>query len=169
MTEHAVSAIPREARPYQGQVAGLVTRVLSGVIDAGLVTALSLAGFVGWQATRFLADPRDFHFPDTSFVPATGVVMGVGVAYLAVTWAVLGRSYGGRVMGVRVVLRRLRRPGPVRSLVRAIACVVFPVGLVWCGVSPTRRSVQDLLVRTWVVYDWRPRPGPPPRTPDEPA
>ena len=67
------------------------------------------------------------------------------------------------VMGVRVVLGHRRQPGPLRALVRAAACVVFPVGVVWCAVSRTRRSVQDLLVRTWVVYDWRPRPEAPPR------
>ena len=42
MTEHADSAIPREARQYQGQVAGLVTRALSGLVDTGVVGALSL-------------------------------------------------------------------------------------------------------------------------------
>ena len=38
---------------------------------------------------------------------------------------------------------------------RAVAYVVFPVGLLWTAVSPTRRSVQDVLVRSVVVYDWR--------------
>jgi hypothetical protein len=27
--------------------------------------------------------------------------------------------------------------------------------LLWTAVSPTRRSVQDILVRSLVVYDWR--------------
>ena len=36
----------------------------------------------------------------------------------------------------------------------AILCVVFPIGLLWCVVSEENRSVQDLLLRTSVIYDW---------------
>ena len=35
----------------------------------------------------------------------------------------------------------------------------FPIGLFWCVVSPERRSVQDVVLWTRVVYDWMPRPG----------
>jgi hypothetical protein len=35
---------------------------------------------------------------------------------------------------------------------RAIACVVFPVGLAWVAVDDQRRSVQDLLFRSRVIY-----------------
>jgi hypothetical protein len=31
--------------------------------------------------------------------------------------------------------------------------VVFPFGLLWCGVSRGRLSLQDLLLRSVVVYD----------------
>jgi uncharacterized RDD family membrane protein YckC len=41
-----------------------------------------------------------------------------------------------------------------RAIVRAVACVVFPVGLLWAAVSPPRRSLLDLLLRSAVVYDW---------------
>jgi hypothetical protein len=54
--------------------------------------------------------------------------------------------------------RRGRRLGPLRSLMRAGFCVVFPIGLFWCVISPERRSVQDLVLWTRVVYDWMPRP-----------
>jgi hypothetical protein len=32
----------------------------------------------------------------------------------------------------------------------------FPLGLAWVAVSRDSRSVQDLLLRTSVVYDWLP-------------
>jgi hypothetical protein len=32
--------------------------------------------------------------------------------------------------------------------------VAFPVGLFWIVVSRDNRSVQDLLLRSAVVYDW---------------
>jgi uncharacterized RDD family membrane protein YckC len=42
---------------------------------------------------------------------------------------------------------------------RALACVFFPVGLLWCAISPTRRSVQDLLLGSVVIYEVHPDPG----------
>lgn len=33
-----------------------------------------------------------------------------------------------------------------------VACVVFPIGLAWVALSPRRRSLQDLVVWTRVVY-----------------
>jgi hypothetical protein len=48
-----------------------------------------------------------------------------------------------------------RLPGVV-ALLRAVACVVFPVGLAWVAVDSQRRSLQDLLFRSRVVYVSRP-------------
>jgi hypothetical protein len=36
---------------------------------------------------------------------------------------------------------------------------VFPIGLLWCAVSTSRRSLQDIVVRTSVIYDWQAHPG----------
>jgi hypothetical protein len=33
--------------------------------------------------------------------------------------------------------------------------VMFPPGLLWVVVSPRRRSVQDVMLLSVVVYDWR--------------
>ncbi len=44
--------------------------------------------------------------------------------------------------------------GWTRSTLRALVCVLLPIGLFWSAVSPTRRSVQDVLFRSIVVYDW---------------
>jgi hypothetical protein len=41
-----------------------------------------------------------------------------------------------------------------RAFVRAVLCALFPIGLFWSAVSTRNESVQDLLVRTTVVYDW---------------
>jgi uncharacterized RDD family membrane protein YckC len=43
--------------------------------------------------------------------------------------------------------------GWIRAILRALACVIFPVGLLWSTVSATRRSLQDIVFRTLVVYD----------------
>jgi uncharacterized RDD family membrane protein YckC len=60
-------------------------------------------------------------------------------------------------MGLRVVDRRGRKPAVLVALLRAGFCVLVPVGLLWCAVSRSRSSLQDIVLRTSVVYDWRPR------------
>jgi uncharacterized RDD family membrane protein YckC len=157
VTEHHVSAIPREARPFQGRPAGLVTRFAASVLDSLVVGFLLLLGFASLNVLRFMIDPRGFTLLDTSAVLVLGVAIPLAVVYLAATWALTGRSYGCHVMGLRVVDRRRRKPGPLLALLRAGFCVLFPLGLVWCAFTRGRSSVQDIVLRTSVVYDWRPR------------
>ena len=84
-------------------------------------------------------------------VTATGVL---AVAYLTLAWATTGRTYGASVLGVRVLSAKHAVLGWFRAIVRAVLCVVFPIGLLWSVVSRRRGSLQDLVVRSVVVYDW---------------
>ncbi len=95
--------------------------------------------------------------PATSLLPSLGAGLVVLVVYLTAAWSTTGRTYGCHVMGVRVVNFRGRRLRVAGALVRAVLCAVFPVGLFWCAASRGHRSLQDILLRTSVVYDWQPR------------
>ena len=53
-----------------------------------------------------------------------------------------------RVVGRRAEQLRL----PVATL-RAAACVLFPIGLLWVAVDRRRRSVQDIALGSRVLYD----------------
>ena len=151
--------VPREARPFQGTSAGVVTRVAAGIVD-GLVVALALAGsYAAWVGLRFALDPRSFRMPDPSLLWSVTLFMGYFVLYLTVAWWMAGRSIGDHVWGIRVITRDGGLLGLVRSFVRAVACVFFPIGLLWCAVDRDRRSLHDLVLRTTVVYDWLPHPS----------
>ena len=154
MTEESLSPIPRQARPYQGHPAGLVSRSLANVVDGLLVGAVLVAGYIGLNAIRFVADPQTFTFIDLSLGWIVFEAWWVTVIYFTGAWAITGRTYGCHLMGLRVVGRRGRRVRPLVALARAVLCVVFPIGLLWCVVSPQERSLQDVLLRTSVVYDW---------------
>ncbi len=160
MSTHEISPVPRDARPYQGAPAGIVTRFVANTIDA-LLVALALAGtYAGWVCLVFLLDPRSFEFPTVSLLFSLTAALAYAIVYLWLAWWLPGRSYGGHVMGLRVHGRRGQRLGPLRSLARAAFCVFVPIGLFWCVISPRRRSVQDVVLGTSVVYDWLPRePG----------
>ncbi len=166
MTEGGVSPVPREARPYQGNRAGVVTRVIASTIDGVVVGAILLAGYATIAGFMFLLDPRNFSFPDTSLILSLAAGFAVLVVYLTVAWAISGRTYGSLVMGLRVVNRRGQKLRLHGALLRALVCAVFPIGLLWCAVSSENRSLQDVLLRTSVIYDWQPRGAP--GHPDEP-
>ena len=95
--------------------------------------------------------------PDPSVLVSVTTALLALIIYMTAAWSITGRTYGDHVMGLRVVGRSGDRVWPPTALVRAALCVGFPIGLLWCGVSASRRSVQDLVVRTTVIYDWRPR------------
>ena len=159
MTGSEISPVPREARPYQGHSAGLVTRIVANTIDALVVGVIVGAIYLGFVSFKFLLDPLSFVWPSGNLLVSLTTTLFIATAYLALGWWLLGRSYGDHVMGLRVVDRRGRRLGPLRALLRAAFCVFFPIGLFWCVVSPERRSVQDVVLWTRVVYDWVARPG----------
>jgi uncharacterized RDD family membrane protein YckC len=153
----AISPVPREARPFQGQRAGLVTRLIANTVDALTISAVLLALHLGINALLFLVSPRDYEFVTASVLLSVTTALLAMVIYMTIAWSMTGRTYGDHVMGLRVVGRRGQRVWPPTALLRAAFCVGFPVGLLWCGVSPSRRSLQDLVLRTTVIYDWRPR------------
>ena len=167
MNVEPVSPVPREARGYQGETAGVVTRVVGSSLDAGVVALVLLLGWVGFNGFRFLLDPRGFEFSGHTFLLTFTAACVVLVTYLTGAWATTGRTWGSHVMGLRVVDRKGRRLRPGVALLRGLFCTFFPIGLLWCAVNPSRRSVQDIVLRTAVVYDWVPRralsplPGPP--------
>jgi uncharacterized RDD family membrane protein YckC len=84
--------------------------------------------------------------------------MGVLTVYFTAAWSTTGRSYGDHLLGLRVVNHTGGRMRPAGAFVRAVFCVLVPIGLFWYLVSRTNRSVQDLALRTSVIYDWDVRP-----------
>ena len=153
MSTH-VDPVPYEARPYQGRRAGLITRSLAAAIDLGLVVIALGVAYLGICAFLFLLNPRDFTPPTPSLSLVTAIGYAVFILYLAVTWTGTGRTYGNHVMGLRVVDRDGGRLHPLVAFVRAVLYAILPVGLLWVLVSGQNRSLQDLVVRTSVLYDW---------------
>ena len=148
--------LPARARAFQGLRSGPVSRTLASAIDVSVV-ALATAGVVfGWSLIESLGDGAfELSIPG----PLGAFLLGESLLtiYLWVGWATTGRTIGKQVMGLRVVNYRgeLMRPG--WALLRALACVVFPVGLLWSLVSSHSRSLQDVVLRTSVIYDWNAR------------
>ena len=151
-----------EVRLSQGQPAGLVSRAAADVLDVAVVASLVVVGFLGVSAFRLVVHPHLFRWPqpggiDLSFIGASAFVL-----YLATGWATTGRTIGKQIMGLRVLRRDGSHLGFARAICRAIVCVVFPIGLLWCAIDGRGRAIHDLLVGSSVIYDWGralPNPG----------
>src|SRR6478672_3686880 len=133
-----ISPVPREARPFQGQRAGLVTRLIAAVLDAFVVGAVLLGGYLGLVGLLFLLNPRSFTFPELGLVFSLAASFAVAVVYLTVFWTLSGRPYG--FFG---------------AAVRAVFVVAVPIGILWVPLSRNNKSLQDLALGTRVVYDWQ--------------
>lgn len=132
--------------------AGIVSRGVAAVLDL-VVVGIVLGGlYVGLILARLMFNPSSFSLPTVNFIFSTAVMFGVAVLYLTGCWAVSGCTAGAAFMGLRVIGRRGGRTAPVLALLRAVACVLFPVGLLWVVVDRRRRSLQDIVFGTRVVY-----------------
>lgn len=154
----SASTVPREARGFQGNRAGFVTRAIVAGIDFAIVGAVLLTLYLGYAVVLFVFNPSNPQLPD---VPGAAVLITGGVtAHLlfTVAWSTTGRTPGARLMGIRVVNfegKVMRIPG---AALRALFCLGFMPGLFWVIISNKNRSLQDTVLRTSVIYDWTKRP-----------
>jgi len=164
----ADNTIPLDARSYQGHRAGFVTRTVAAVIDITSVIVIVVLFNLGVAFVRMLIE----HVQGTT-IPKLGWSVAIGTALMwllwTYAWGTTGRSFGMAVMGLRIINYSGNRVRVPVAALRSIFCIVFPFGLLWVIISPANRSVQDVVLRTSVVYDWviglpHVRGGPPPGT-----
>ena len=141
----------------QGQRAGIVSRFIADAMDFFVVVVALIGIYLGVAGFRFLLHPRRFTWPEPSALYLGTIGWILLILYLSVAWANTGRTFGKRVLGLRVVTSEGHRLPLWQSFVRACLCALFPIGLFWSAVSGRKESVQDLIVRTHVIYDWRPK------------
>jgi uncharacterized RDD family membrane protein YckC len=152
--------VTTEGVPPPDRAAGIVTRLLAASIDVVVVLVLMVGLYLGVAALRFLWSPAGFRWPSPSLLGSILLASVLAFCYFTVAWATTGRTYGAAVLGLRVLSSGRRRLGWLRAGLRAAFCVVFPAGLLWVTVSRRRRSVQDIFLRSVVVYDWYHHRGP---------
>jgi uncharacterized RDD family membrane protein YckC len=143
--------VTEQTQPEE-RAAGIVSRGVCAVIDFLVVGAILGGLYVGLLLTRLMFHSTSFTFPSLDVVFSASLAFVVSVIYLVTCWSVSGCTVGAVVMGLRLVGRRKPRLGPLVALLRAITCVFFPVGLLWVVVDQRRRSVQDVVFGSRVIY-----------------
>ena len=134
------------------RTAGIVSRGVAGIIDVLVVLVALSAIYLGWVFFLLAFSPRAFSFPTPSAIFSTLGFFVVATGYLGACWIVSGCTAGAVVMGTQVVGRTSTRIKPVIALLRALACVLFPIGLAWVIIDSRRRSLQDIALGTRVNY-----------------
>ncbi len=149
-----VSIRRERAAELQLSRAGFVSRVLADVIDLAVVCALWIGLLLLASMARFLVLGPPFVVVSAAPVLEGPVSFAIGVLYLGYFWGTTGRTPGKQVLGLRVVDPARGQLGAWRAVARAILYLLFPIGLLWVLVSRRNVSVQDLVVRSAVAYDW---------------
>jgi uncharacterized RDD family membrane protein YckC len=136
------------------RAAGIITRGVAGAIDSIVVFLCAVVVVLTFRGAQFVWSPMTFTWNDVSIWGSISLLIAIAIIYLTFAWAMIGRSYGQYLLGLRVLSRKRLKPGWALALLRAVFCVLFPIGVFWVALSPHRRSVQDIVLRTIVVYDW---------------
>jgi uncharacterized RDD family membrane protein YckC len=149
-----------EVRSHLWRRAGLLSRLGADLVDLVAVV------LIGWILLVIGGGIRGLWTHDVKVIapsqPTREILAALLLfAYLAYGYGLNGRTLGKLLMGLRVVNDSGRDLSPVKGILRAALCLVFIPGILWAAVSGRNASLQDLALRTSVVYDWGLGPAPP--------
>jgi uncharacterized RDD family membrane protein YckC len=141
--------------------AGIVRRALAAVTDLPAVVATLYALEAGVAVSMIGAWPGSLDHCGAAVVRECAVSPVVAAAYSAECWSRSGRTAGAALLGVRVVGRDGLPLHPAEAVLRAVACMIVPVGLRSAAVDTQRRSLQDMVFGSRVIRERRRRLAPP--------
>jgi uncharacterized RDD family membrane protein YckC len=175
-----VTARP-ERRVVTGHYAGPATRALAAIIDAAASSGLFALGSasVTWVGRTVVGVELA---TDGSGPVWLGIAAVWFFVYYWIGLALVGKTVGKVVIGLRVVARDGSLLTPRRAALRVIAMPLsyafFGLGLVGAVVGRERRTLHDVIAGSTEVYDWGGRSAELPtvlsswldlRTPNEPT
>lgn len=136
------------------RTAGIVSRGIGSALDVVVVIMILGMLYLFTLLLDLLFTTGSFSAPSPNILFSGIATYAVILIYLTVCWTVSGRTVGAVAMGLEVVSRNGTRLGPSRALLRALFCAFFPIGLAWVAVDRRRRSIQDMVLRSRVIYAW---------------
>ncbi|MES1207619.1 MAG: RDD family protein [Pseudomonadota bacterium] len=90
-------------------------------------------------------------------VGALGLLLGIAGLYQLYFAGIAGQTPGMRLLGIRIICRRGRPPGPARGLLRLLALIpsVGPaaLGWLWAIFDREHRALHDHLAGTYVILE----------------
>jgi uncharacterized RDD family membrane protein YckC len=153
-------------RARQHRRAGIASRLGAAAVDLVTVIVLDIGILIVAAGIRALfTGELELDAPsDAIRGPLVGLIL---LVYLAYGYGLNGRTVGKVVMGLRAVGRDGSDLSAWRGFWRAALYLIFLPGILWVLVSRKNASIQDLILRTAVVYDWGHTSGGAARPPPE--
>lgn len=149
-----------------GYPAGFASRFLSLAIDLLLmVLILAIVSLLLNEVTTltrsFWASLTGKELPSylTELMYSVSGIFIVNAIYFIFFWTFMGKTVGGIIVGLRLVDRNGKKPSFWRCAFRFLVEFGIPgmlvLGSIWIFINPRRRSIFDLISKTFVVYDWK--------------
>ena len=131
------------------RAAGIVTRGVAGGVDAIVVFLFAVVIVLTFRAAQFVWSPTTFTWNDVSIWGSLSLFIAIAIVYLTFAWAMIGRSYGQYLLGLRVLSRKRLKPGWALALLRAVFACSSPLGC-----SGSRSAHTGAPCRTWCCAPW---------------
>jgi len=149
---------PDDGPSVTARYAGIVSRGAAAIIDVIVFAALSAGMLFFLQAFVAMVNTEPFGESTIGSGVAAFAISWLLLFYFAGSWAVTGRTLGEGLMGLRVVRAKGGRVKALRSFVRFLFTFVslafLGLGFAWMLIDRRRRTWQDIVARTVVVYDF---------------
>jgi uncharacterized RDD family membrane protein YckC len=155
------SSADGQAVPDTIVYSGLVTRSIAFFIDAAVINGVAaLVGVMLGLGVSILHLPS--HTDKVLAAIGTAAWVLWGISYFGFFWSTTGQTPGDRLMQIRVLAERTRRPvRPLQAAVRfgglILAAIPLGAGYLMMLWDDRGRCLQDRLARTVVIY--APREG----------
>ncbi len=176
-----MTQIPLPTTARRGHYAGFVSRTIAFLIDLlSVVLVQFLTVLIVRLSANFLGLTSLLNWLDSLLGIGSGIssnptmlviirivtVLGGVVLfslYVATSWALVDKTIGQALLGLRVLRTDGRRLTFPRALRRAVAYIVAALplflGFLWILIDDRRQGWHDKLADTVVVYDWDARLG----------
>lgn len=140
-----------------GRCAGLVSRFVAYIIDAGVSTGVFMLALAAVSYAASVVTGQPVNWSRSNAVVAA-VFVGWQFVYYAYSWAADGRTVGMALLGVRVVAADGGAAGPARAVLRTLAFplsfLLFGLGFAGILLGGQRRALHDVIAGTAVIYAW---------------
>jgi uncharacterized RDD family membrane protein YckC len=150
------------------RVAPVWRRAAAATIDLGIL--LGTAGLLNWGLLRLLDLPplwgdakgldallRVFELTPGQVIGRIAPFLVMAALYFGLFWSITGRTVGAKMLDLRVVDAKGRRPHPLRVSVRVVAHFLSglpgALGWIWAAFDLEKRAWHDHVAQTYVVRD----------------
>lgn len=153
-----MTASTAETQPIERGFAGVISRGSAAVIDVCIFIPLSFFTLFIVQGARSMINQQQFGQAALDNGVSAAIISFLMLVYFAGAWAIAGHTIGEGLMGLTTVRNDGRRVKLLRAIARFffafVSFAALGLGFAWMLIDRRRRTWQDIVARTVVIYDF---------------